>query len=156
VSSAWGSERLIPFSQPASPTSHARALSRGGGGAAGLLHMFQGGCRWVSSQIHQFLPFQQAVAVIEAKDSGRDLTDCRQRFDGNSIVLKMIGPTIGAWVKEPGKLACLPYDRPNVAALMAITKGTGIRQVFYCGRSAVLHADDVIYLTPKVRVILVN
>ena len=68
----------------------------------------------------------------------------------------MISPTIGAWVKEPSKLTCLPYDRPDVTALMAITKGTGIRQVLYRGGSAVLHADDVIYLTSKVGVVLVD
>jgi hypothetical protein len=96
---------------------------------AGLLHhVLQRGCWWIPSQIHQFLPFQKAVAIVETQDSDRDLTNLRQWFDDNSIELKVISPTIGAWAKEPSKLACLPYDRPNVAALLAIAKGTGIRK----------------------------
>lgn len=124
---------------------------------AGLPHyVLQGGCRWIPSQIYQFPPFQKAVGFVETQDSGRDLTNSRKRFDDNSVELKVIRPTIGAWVKEPRILACLPYDRPNVTALLAITEGTGLRQVFCCSRTAVLHANDVIYLTSKVGVVLVN
>ena len=118
--------------------------------------MLQCECRWIPSQICQFLSFQKAVAVVETQDSDRDPSDFRYRFDDNSIELKMIGPTIGAWVKEPNKLACLPNDGPNVATLLAITKGTGVRQVFCRSRTAVLHADDVIYLTSKVGIVLVD
>jgi hypothetical protein len=118
--------------------------------------MLQCGYWWIPSQIYQFLPFQKAVAIVETQDSDRDLTNSRKWFDDNSIELKVISPTIGAWVKEPSKLARLPYDRPNVTALLAITKGTGICQVSRCSRTAVLHTDDVIYLTSKVGVVLVN
>jgi hypothetical protein len=119
-------------------------------------HVLQRGRRWIPSQIYQFLPFQKAVAIVETQDSDCGLTNFRKRFDDNSIELKMISPTIGAWVKEPDKLACLPYDRPNITALLAITKGTGIRQVSCCSRTAMLHTDDVIYLTSKVGIVFVN
>ena len=119
-------------------------------------HVLQRGRWWIPSQIYQFLPFQKAVAVVETQDSDRDLTNSRERFDDNSIELKVIGPTISTWVKEPTKLACLRYDRPNITPLLAITKGTGIRQVSCCCRTAVLHTDDVIYLTSEVGIVLVN
>jgi hypothetical protein len=102
------------------------------------------------------LPFQKAVAIIKAQDAGRDFPNFCKRFDDNSIKLKVIGPIVGARVKKPGKLTSFPYDRPNVTALLAITKSTSIRQVFSGSRAAMFHADDVIDLASKVSVILVN
>lgn len=68
----------------------------------------------------------------------------------------MFCPSVYPWVEEPDEFTSPLQDGPNVATLLAVTKGTGIRQVIRFRRATVLHADDVVNLAPEERVVLVN
>lgn len=117
-------------------------------------------CRWAGEppRFQEQRPLDDSVNAVELEYAGRSLTDCAPSHDRRSVCAKgeMLGPFISAGVVETDELPSQGRDGSHIRSLVAIAWSASIGQVRHLPRTPVLDADDVIDLTPKVRVPLVN
>lgn len=94
--------------------------------------------------------------MVEAENSGGDLTNDGAGNNLDADQSKVIRPAVNAGMKKTAEFAALPADRANIATFGPIAKQAGISQITRRGRATMLFTDDVIDLAAPKGVVFMN
>jgi hypothetical protein len=104
-------------------------------------------------EVGQDFPFAQAVVLVELEQFLRGRPSHSHRLDLGAREMKVVAPSVRAWMEQAGELWRLADQTPEVAALGRVAARARPSEVAGSGGSAMLAADDVVCLTASIGVL---
>ena len=109
--------------------------------------------------MHERLPFQNALNGVESQQIARDLNNISQWLNQKRLAHKaeVVVPAIGTRVEKANQRLGCRKQRGDVGSLVSITDGASVGQVVENSRSAVLFfGNDMVDLATEKRIVLMD